>query len=380
MTCVPDIDAGSIESEHNEPGWARTFCTEERAGNILDDYEQSKARRHVDEGSPTFCQEKKDPKILWAKAFWWATQEVRRRKLAKLRSERTGSGGGKGDKLWQAVKSSRALLRRSISGGGLSTSLSLNSVAPHDSSAHSEGLPQKQVRTLTQKSTVISPARLWRISTDRDPQPATQQGLHDLEQGFLDSPVPGTILSNNITQISPRKLWQRRDSLKSTGSLGSASDISESPTRCLSVHDASIRHHPSRQRTGSSESVAESLKLFQSELHINTPRQYENGKSHKTKPIEPKTFAERISRILNGKYYMLFSIACLLWVLGGREIYILGDPPLSADRQVYYLYVVCLLQLLLDLVLRSPFETRYFLGFYFWLDVSVFSMEIQAKK
>jgi hypothetical protein len=256
---------------------------------------------------------------------------------------------------------------------------SQNSVTPYDSSSHSEGLPHKHVHVrastpLTQKSTVISPARVWRISTDRDLQPATPRGLHDLEQGFLDSPLPGAILSNNFTQISPRKLWQRRDSLKSTGSLGSASDISESPTRCLSVHDASIRHHPSRQRTGSSESVAESLKLFQSELHINTPRQYENGKSHKTKPTEPKTFAERISRILNGKYYMLFSIACLLWVLGGRELYILGDPPLSADRQVYCLYVICLLQLLLDLMLRSPFETRYFLGFYFWLDVSVFSV------
>jgi len=90
---------------------------------------------------------------------------------------------------------------------------------------------------------------------------------------------------------------------------------------------------------------------------------------------KPQTFDERMSGILNGRYYMFFSISCLLWVLGGREMYILGDPPLSTDKGVYYLYLVALVQLLLDLMLRSPFEHHYFLGFYFWLDVSVFSVK-----
>jgi len=55
------------------------------------------------------------------------------------------------------------------------------------------------------------------------------------------------------------------------------------------------------------------------------------------------------------------------------------DPPLSSDRLVYCLYLVCLVQLLLDLMLRSPFERNYFLGFYFWLDVSVFSVTCSCE-
>ena len=50
-------------------------------------------------------------------------------------------------------------------------------------------------------------------------------------------------------------------------------------------------------------------------LYINTPRQYENGKSHKTKPTEPKTFTDRIGSILNGEnttcfFPLLVSCGC----------------------------------------------------------------------
>ena len=233
------------------------------------------------------------------------------------------------------------------------SSLSLNSVAPSDTSAHSEEWPYRHEGT--------SP-------------------VHDLEQGCL-SPVPGTILSDRPVQGSTENVWRRRDcvrsnawrresvgSLQSTGnSIQSTCDTPESReslSRCGSNEVGWVGGVTSAQPVRKRDSNAKSQQVLYAE----------NRKSQKICPTEPQTFDERMSGILKGRYYMFFSISCLLWVLGGREIYILGDPPLSTDRPVYYLYLVCLVQLLLDLMLRSPFEHHYFLGFYFWLDVSVFSV------
>ena len=63
----------------------------------------------------------------------------------------------------------------------------------------------------------------------------------------------------------------------------------------------------------------------------------------------------------------------MVWVLLGRDVYILLDPPVSADRPVYSLFVICALQIVIHFLL-IPYDRDYFLGFYFWLDVSVFCL------
>jgi len=66
---------------------------------------------------------------------------------------------------------------------------------------------------------------------------------------------------------------------------------------------------------------------------------------------------------------MYGTVLCTCWVLGGDDVYLLQDPPVSLDRPMYSLYVVCAVQFLLDLLMRSMFEPGYRLSFYFWLDV-----------
>jgi hypothetical protein len=372
MNGVPDMDTGRIDTPATlrsgivdssfaaEDMLTQSVCEGDQADNILEEDKQANVRRH---SSP---DEKKDPKVLWAKALWWATQEVRRRKLTELHLA-PGSNNSKGEKLWGAVKSvQRGLgeIRRSSLAAVKVSSFSLNAVAPSDPSAQSEESPCENERTpnsLKKSTTFISAARLWRISTGRDERPGSPS--RDLEKGF----VSPRILSDRPIQGS----WRRRDSVNnlvrsSSGRRGSVGSLHSSGDSIQSSIESTCDTIESPRMPGKREShgVSESLHIFHSELK----------KTPKTRPTEPQTFDERMSRILNGKYYMFFSIACLLWVLGGREIYILGDPPLSSDRPVYCLYLVCLLQLLLDLMLRSPFERNYFLGFYFWLDVSVFSV------
>ena len=387
---VPDIDTGQTDTPatlrsgivdssfaaegmlQQAPLSQQSVCEEELAEHILEEYKQANVRRHVDAGTPnrttSMTNEKKDPKVLWTKALWWATQEVRRRKLTELHLapvSSPGSNNSKGKGFLHTVKS----LRRGLSSFSAVKVRSLphNSVAPSGHpSGHSEESPSE--REWKKSTTFISAARLWRTSTDRNKQPDSP--ARDLEQGFV-SPVP--ILSARPMQCSTRSRDGPRSNRRgSVGSLQPGDSIQSSvESRC----DTEESPKESARKRDSLGASSESLHVFHSE-HKNT---------QKTSPTEPQTFHERLIRILNGKNYMIFSISCLLWVLGGREIYILGDPPLSSDRPVYCLYLVCLLQLLLDLMLRSPFERHYFLSFYFWLDVSVFSVkwkycQIQDRK
>ena len=56
-------------------------------------------------------------------------------------------------------------------------------------------------------------------------------------------------------------------------------------------------------------------------------------------------------------------------VLGGDDVYILSDAPLSADRGVHTLYVVCAAQFLCDLVVRTVVEPGFRGSFFFWLEL-----------
>ena len=76
-----------------------------------------------------------------------------------------------------------------------------------------------------------------------------------------------------------------------------------------------------------------------------------------------------VTRLLGSRGYIYGTILCTLWVIGGDDVYILQNPPVSLDQSVYCLYVVCGALFMLDLLLRVKWEVRYRLGFYFWLDV-----------
>jgi hypothetical protein len=286
----------------------QSVCEEDPAENILEEDKQANARRH------SYPDEKKDPKVLWAKALWWATQEVRRRKLTELQSA-PGSNISKGRTLWGAVTSVPRKfggIRRSSLAAVKVSAFSLNSVAPDDGPAHLQESPlERTPNSLKKKSTTfMSAARIWRTSPG-PPSPSPCSPARDVEKGCVspttssERPVQGT--------------WRNRDRRGSVESLHSSGDsIQSSESTCDTV--VSPRMPGKRESHG----VSESLHVFHSELK----------KAPKTRPTEPQTFDERMIRILNGKYYMFFSIACLLWVLGGREIYILGvGDPVCSIRQ-----------------------------------------------
>jgi hypothetical protein len=343
------------------PPSQQSVSEDENAEHILEEYKQANVRHHVEAGTPnrttSMTNEKKDPKVLWTKALWWATQEVRRRKMTELHLAPVSSPGSNNSKGTGFVKS----LRRGFSSFSAVRvrSLPRNSVAPSGPSGHSKESPSEHEWKKSTKK-FISAARLWRSPSST---------ARDLEQGFA-SPVP--ILSARPMQCSTRSRdGPRSNRLGSVRSLQPGDSIQSSVESRCDTEESPKESARKRDSVG----VSESLHVFHSD-HKNI---------QKTSPTEPQTFHERMIRILNGRNYMIFSISCLLWVLGGREMYILGDPPLSSDRAVYCLYVVALFQLLLDLMLRSPFERHYFLSFYFWLDVSVFSVkwtycQIQARE
>jgi hypothetical protein len=77
-----------------------------------------------------------------------------------------------------------------------------------------------------------------------------------------------------------------------------------------------------------------------------------------------------VLRTLNHRYWTWYTIFCMVWVLLVRDVYILLDPPVSADRPVYSLFVICALQIVIHMLL-VPYDRDYFLVFHFWLDVSV---------
>jgi hypothetical protein len=86
-------------------------------------------------------------------------------------------------------------------------------------------------------------------------------------------------------------------------------------------------------------------------------------------PAPPKTVQGHVTRLLGSRGYIYGTILCTLWVIGGDDVYILQNPPVSLDQSVYCLYVVCAALFMLDLLLRVKWEVRYRLGFYFWLDL-----------
>ena len=67
--------------------------------------------------------------------------------------------------------------------------------------------------------------------------------------------------------------------------------------------------------------------------------------------------------------WSFFTAVCTAWALGGDDIYLLTDPPLSLDRKVFSMHLVAFLQFTLDAIFRSLLNKAYRWGFFFWLDV-----------
>ena len=86
-------------------------------------------------------------------------------------------------------------------------------------------------------------------------------------------------------------------------------------------------------------------------------------------PAKPKTVQDHVTRMLGSRGYIYGTILCTLWVIGGDDVYVLQNPPVSLDQSVYCLYVVCGALFMLDLLMRVKWEVGYRLGFYFWLDL-----------
>ena len=93
------------------------------------------------------------------------------------------------------------------------------------------------------------------------------------------------------------------------------------------------------------------------------------GNSSGTNDSEARSTSGRIRAITKSKGWQLVTILCTIWVLGGDDVYILSDAPLSADRGVHTLYVVCAAQFLCDLVVRTVVEPGFRGSFFFWLEL-----------
>jgi hypothetical protein len=84
---------------------------------------------------------------------------------------------------------------------------------------------------------------------------------------------------------------------------------------------------------------------------------------------EPRTWRTIARDAQQSKAWSGLTVVCTLWVLGGDDVYLLADPPLWYDPPMYSVYVVCSLNFVADLLMRSSFESNYPWGFFFWLDV-----------
>jgi hypothetical protein len=254
---------------------------------------------------------RKDPKLLWAKALWWATQEASRRRAQKLAEEKsTPDGRLSGVRLRNAIVLAKKLLQPSPR-HSTDVSLEFGHVAGEVGGGvvGGGGIFRRVARIARMFGR--APAQL----VSPEPEPASGAGV-------AAAACPSVM-------------------------SGTDDDIYASCSHSVHRH-GSISETPDLTALGSPGRKQGALAL-----------------AVRVESVWEGNFA----RLLHSKVYIIVTMLCTLWALLGEDIYLLQGPPVSLDRNIYSIFVVCVVLFLVDLMLRGKYEAGYWLSFWFWLDV-----------
>ena len=309
--------------------WAHDLrCAEPQPAQLLSEGNEDHARLGA---APWSSHERlnsvvhKDPKMLWAKALWWATQEAGRRRAKKLAEEITAPYG-----------------QRRLSGMRMRTTISM---------------AKKVLHTGPKVPSTVVPLELGHMAGG----PFAEGRGEEVGGGV----VGGKGMFRRVAGIA-RMLGRSPSNLVSpepepapgAGEAAAAHPICKSPSSIFKSgkFNASYIH-----RLNHGDSNAEITAL-------GSP----GGKKPAalSSPVRVESvLRENFTRLMRSKVYIGFTILCTLWVLGGEDVYMLHNPPVWLDKNVFVLSIVCAGLFLVDLLVRSTYEAGYSLSFWFWLDV-----------
>ena len=255
---------------------------------------------------------RKDSKLLWAKALWWATQEASRRRAQKLAEEKsTPDGQLSGVRLRNAIVLAKKLLLPSPR-HSTDVSLEFGHVAGEAGGGVVGG--GGIFRRVARIARMFGRAPAQLVSPEPEPAP-----------GAGEAAAACPLVTS-----------------------GTDDDISASGSHSINRHGASNAETPELTALGSPGRKQGAL----------------------ASPVRVESVWEgNFSHLLHSKVYILMTIVCTFWALGGEDMYLLQGPPVSLDRNIYSIFVVCAVLFLVDLMLRVKYEGGYWLSFWFWLDV-----------
>jgi hypothetical protein len=213
---------------------------------------------------------------------------------------------------------------------------------------------------------------------------ATQEARRRKAQHMVDQKLarsksrPGGlrqwIMKSNSSTVAPltssNLVQSTSDSMSSRNHLKARSSIllSSTPSTGKGTLEKLVRSSPKRdlKQQQNSEDPADIATESHTPLQRWIARWRPGGFSTFSRS---SALTANVQRVLQSPAYVYLTVICTFWVLGGDDLYLLQDPPVSLDRAVYSLYLVCAAQFLLDLLLRAFWESAYAFGFYFWLDL-----------
>ena len=255
---------------------------------------------------------KKDPKMLWAKALWWATQEAGRRRAQILAAEHNAPS--------RQRRGSALRMRTTIA-------------------------MAKQVLQTSRKNSPVVPLSLGHVAGG--PFAAGR----DEEVGGM---VGGGGMFKRVAGIA-RFFGRSRSHMVAPEPehAPGAGDFSKSSNFNVSRRDSNAEGIA----FGRAESTAPGSPGGKKLVALSSPARVES------------VWRQRFARMIHSKPYIAFMVPCTIWVLGGEDVYMLHDPPVWLDKNVFSLSIVCAAVFLVDLVVRSTYEAGYFTSFWFWLDL-----------
>ena len=83
---------------------------------------------------------------------------------------------------------------------------------------------------------------------------------------------------------------------------------------------------------------------------------------------ETDGWKQRLRRVHESRWWTAATLTCTLWALGGDDLYLLADPPMSLDRPIFSMYFISFLQFASDLASRCLLQPSFLFSFFFWLD------------
>jgi hypothetical protein len=306
----------------NTRPWAHDLrCAEPQPAQLLSEGDEEHARL----GAATWSLHEslsivvqKDPKMLWAKALWWATQEAGRRRAQQLAEENTAPYG-----------------QRRLSGMRMRTTISM---------------AKKVLQTGPKPSTVV-PLELGHVAGG----PFAAGRGEEVGGGV----VGGGGMFRRVAGIA--RVFGRSPSHQ----------VSPEPEPAPGAGEAAAAHPMFKSGKFNSSRILRLNHLGDSTAEI-TALGSPGGKKHaalSSPVLVESVWRENFTRLMRSKVYIGFTILCTLWVLGGEDVYMLHNPPVWLDKNVFVLSIVCAGLFLVDLLVRSTYEAGYSLSFWFWLDV-----------